>query len=191
MIVAVIPAAGTSSRLGMPKQLLDLGGKPLLQHAVERAARHFERVVVVVGHEEERVRAALWALPDVEFVANPDYLGGQQTSVRAGLAAVPRGADAAVLLGDQPAVPDELIEAVVAGFNASDAAVVRPRHGGAPGHPVLVRAAALEGINEITSQQLRALLRGPDVVWIERPDPPPADVDTWESYERLGGRAPG
>lgn len=186
MIVAVVLAAGTSERLGQPKQLLALEGKPLLQHAVDRAAEHFDEVLVVLGHEADAIQAALELPAGVRCVLNRRFREGHHSSVRAGFAeASKRGADVAMLLGDQPYVGDELIERTVKAFTASSAAVVRPRHGEAPGHPVLVRADAAARLAAGGDEKLGRALRGPAVEWLDGESEPPADVDTWEAYEAL------
>ena len=185
MIVAVVLAAGTSERLGQPKQLLELQGKPLLQHAVDRAAAHFDEVVVVLGHESEAIEAALELPRSVRTVLNERFAEGQHGSVRVGLAAASAGADVAMLLGDQPYVGDDLINRAVEVFHNSAAEVVRPRHGEAPGHPVLVRAATVARLAAGDDKDLGPALRGPRVEWIDGGVEAPADVDTWEAYEAL------
>src|SRR3954451_14628645 len=105
MISIVILAAGTSSRLGQPKQLLDLGGEPLLRHTLRNAlASRAGEVVLVLGHQAETIRAAVGEHGQ-RTVINPDFADGQSTSLRAGLEAVSDDSDAAiVMLGDQPLV---------------------------------------------------------------------------------------
>ena len=83
------------------KMLAEIGGKPLVRIAAEQAvASHAQPVIVVTGHEREKVEAALKGLP-VRFVHNADYAEGLGTSLKAGIAAVPEENDAAVVcLGD-------------------------------------------------------------------------------------------
>jgi molybdenum cofactor cytidylyltransferase len=186
VIVAVVLAAGTSERLGQPKQLLELEGKPLLQHAVDRVAEHFAEVVVVLGHEAARIEAALELPSTARIVLNERFAEGQHGSVRVGFAeASGRGADAAMFLGDQPYIGGDLIERTIEAFKTSTAPVVRPRHAEAPGHPVLVRAAAVARLASGGDEELGSALRGAEVQWIEGEPEAPADVDTWEAYEAL------
>src|SRR5262245_63501299 len=85
-IAAIILAAGSASRMGRPKQLLDWGGRPLVRVVAEHAlAARLDRVLVVVGAASDAVAAALAGLP-VELVENPAYAEGQSTSLRAGVA---------------------------------------------------------------------------------------------------------
>ncbi|CAN5555471.1 molybdenum cofactor cytidylyltransferase [soil metagenome] len=189
MIVGVVLAAGTSKRLGQPKQLLELEGKPLLKHAVDRAAAHFDEVVVVLGHEAEAIEAALQLPVGTRTVLNARFAEGHHGSVRVGFAAATEeGADAALLLGDQPYVGDDLIARTVERFRISVAEVVRPRHGEAPGHPVLVRADMAARLGLGGDEELGPALRGPQVEWVDGGPESPADVDTWEAYQDLKQR---
>jgi len=192
VIVAVVLAAGASERLGQSKQLLELEGKPLLQHSVDRAAGHFDQVVVVLGQEAGAIEAAIELPRGAHTVLNERFAEGHHGSVRVGFAeASKQGADVAMLLGDQPYLDHDLIERTVEAFRISTAEVVRPRHGDAPGHPVLVRAGAAARLASGGDEQLGPVLRGPQVEWVDGGPEAPADVDTWEAYEALIHRGTG
>ncbi len=139
-VAAVVLAAGRSTRMGAINKLIaEIGGKPLVRIATEQAlASRAKPVIVVTGHERERVEAALAGLP-VRFVHNPDYADGLGTSLRAGIAAVPETADAAVVcLGDMPQVDSKLIDKLIATFDPERGAlVVVPSIEGRRGNPVL------------------------------------------------------
>jgi molybdenum cofactor cytidylyltransferase len=139
-IAAVVLAAGRSTRMGGPNKLLaEVAGKPLVRIAVERAlASRAKPVIVVTGHECERVEAALANLP-VRFVHNQNFAQGLGTSLRAGIAAVPAEADGAIVcLGDMPQVDAALIDRLVDGFDPEKGAlVVVPTIDGMRGNPVL------------------------------------------------------
>ena len=95
-------------------------------------------VIVVAGHERERVEAALKGLP-VQFVHNPDFAGGLGGSVRTGIAAVPAAADGAIVcLGDMPQVDAALIDRLIGAFDPDKGALaVVPTIKGHRGNPVL------------------------------------------------------
>ena len=139
-IAAVVLAAGRSTRMGGPNKLLaEIGGRPLVRIAVEQAlASRAKPVIVVTGHERERVEAALKGLP-VQFVHNPDFAVGLGGSVRTGIAAVPAAADGAIVcLGDMPQVDAALIDRLIAGFAPEQGALaVVPTIEGQRGNPVL------------------------------------------------------
>ncbi|HEU4411569.1 MAG TPA: molybdopterin-binding/glycosyltransferase family 2 protein [Polyangiaceae bacterium] len=136
---AVVLAAGRSRRMGDNKLLAELGGRPLVAHAVEALERAgVSPLVVVTGHEAERVRAAL-AGRGAAFAHNPDYAEGMSTSLRAGLAALGDGVDGAlVCLGDMPLVGPAHLRALVDAFEAEGAAsICVPAFERKRGNPVL------------------------------------------------------
>lgn len=139
-VAALVLAAGRSMRMGaVNKMLAEIGGKPLVRIAAEQAvASHAQPVIVVTGHEREKVEAALTGLP-VRFVYNADYAEGLGTSLKAGIAAVPEETDAVVVcLGDMPQVDAALINRLIAAFDPERGAlVVVPSIDGRRGNPVV------------------------------------------------------
>jgi molybdenum cofactor cytidylyltransferase len=139
-VAAGILAAGRSTRMGGPNKLLaDIGGRPLVRIAGEEAlASRARPVIVVTGHQRDKVEAALAGLK-VERVHNPDFADGLSTSLKAGLAAVPGEADGAVvLLGDMPQVRASLIDRLIGAFDPERGAlVVVPSIDGKRGNPVV------------------------------------------------------
>ena len=139
-IAALVLAAGRSTRMGAINKLIaEIGGKPLVRIAAEQAlASRAKPVIVVTGHERERVEAALAGLP-VRFVHNPDYADGLGTSLKTGIAAVPADADGVVVcLGDMPQVDAGLIDRLIAAFDPERGAlVVVPTFDGRRGNPVV------------------------------------------------------
>ena len=139
-IAAVILAAGRSTRMGGPNKLTaEIGGKPLVRIAAEEAlASRARPVVVVTGHEQDRVDAALKGL-NVQRVHNPDFADGLSTSLKAGLSALPADIDGAVIcLGDMPQVRASLIDRLIAAFDPERGAlVIVPSIEGKRGNPVV------------------------------------------------------
>jgi CTP:molybdopterin cytidylyltransferase MocA len=162
-------AAGEGRRFGGPKQLAELDGRPLLEHAVQALREACDRVVVVLGARAGEIRRGV-RLEGVDVVVCEDWEEGTFASLRCGLAALGDGPDAVVVaLGDQPFLSRERIDAVLA--HGGDLA--RARDGGAPSHPVVIRRGAT-----VTPEALRAA-DGPDLG-------PLADVDTPDSLRDLG-----
>jgi molybdenum cofactor cytidylyltransferase len=194
VIAGVILAAGTSSRLGRPKQLLALGDRTVLQYVVDAAgAADLDDIVVVLGHRAEEVEVSLRLPAPARVVVNPEYGSGQASSLRAGLRACGAKTRAAmVLLGDQPGVSPEAIGAVAATYRRTGGPVVQASYGGRPGHPVLLDRRVWPEMEAVPGDVgARDLLAGhPEwVVTAEVPGDPPPDLDTWEDYRRLGGEA--
>src|SRR4051794_1277811 len=99
---AVVLAAGAGTRFGAVKQLAEVDGRPLIEHALE-AARGIPRRVVVLGAEADAVRDGA-DLSGFEVVACADWHEGVSASLRAGVAALGEVGAAVVLLGDMPGV---------------------------------------------------------------------------------------
>jgi molybdenum cofactor cytidylyltransferase len=139
-IAAVVLAAGRSSRMGaINKMIAEIGGKPLVRIAAEQAlAAQTSPVIVVTGHQKEKVESALKGL-NVQLVHNPNYAEGLGTSLKAGIAAVPENADGAIVcLGDMPQVDAKLIDRLIAAFDPERGAlVVVPTIEGRRGNPVV------------------------------------------------------
>ena len=127
MIAGIVLAAGQSSRLGRPKQLLPLHGEPLIRHTLRQVlASSLDEVILVTGHKADEVRAAVAGLP-VACVFNPD-----------GLAALTPDVESAVfVLGDQPGMDPNVIDDLIAAWRASRSPVVAPRYQDRIGNPVL------------------------------------------------------
>ena len=139
-IAGIVLAAGRSTRMGGPNKLVaEIRGKPLVRIAAEQAlASRAKPVIVVTGHERERVEAALAGLP-VRLVHNPDFATGLGSSLKTGVAAVPDDADGVVVcLADMPQVDAALIDRLIAAFDPEKSALaVIPTIDGKRGNPVL------------------------------------------------------
>jgi molybdenum cofactor cytidylyltransferase len=194
-VTAIVLAAGTSSRMGQPKQLLSYEGKSLVRRAVEAAVHSKARqTIVVTGAASEQVDAELTGLA-VMLVHNPEYADGMSTSLRAGLRAVRPEVDAVVvLLADQPFVTSAIIDALIDLYEQAGAKIVRPRYGDQPGNPVLWdRSLFDELVAQTGDQGGRVLLQkyASEIAWLEFPDlGQQTDVDTREEYASLTGSAP-
>jgi molybdenum cofactor cytidylyltransferase len=181
-IGALVLAAGEGRRFGGTKQLAELGGRPLLEHALAAVTGVSPRVVVL-GHAADEVRAGV-DLQGAEPVVCDDWREGQSASLRRGLAAL-AGADAVlVVLGDQPGITAAAVGAVIDGGGDEDA--VRATYDGVPSHPVLLRRALLDRAGELRGDSgFRDLLKDARVREVEVGHlADPADIDTREELAR-------
>lgn len=190
MISGLVLAAGRSTRLGAPKQLLELAGKPLLQHVIDAcAASPLDEVVVVLGHAASEIAGALELPARARIVVNHDHPRGQASSLRVGLATAHPASEAVViLLGDQPGVTPELIGRALEAWRRSDAPILRSYFGDVPGHPVVAARSAWPLLAEAAGDEgaRGVFARGSvDVAELRLDAPPPVDVDTWADFERL------
>ncbi len=148
MIAGCVLAAGAASRFGSAKQLADLDGQPLLEHALAAMSKcGLDRVVVVLGAECERILETV-DLHGAEPVECERWSDGQSASLACGLAAV-QDADAVIIaLGDQPGVSPEAVRRVLAARSHDGA--VRATYGGKPGHPVLLEQSQIPALRDVT-----------------------------------------
>ena len=158
MIGGIVLAAGPGTRFGGSKQLAELEGRPLLEHALDApAAAGVERVVVVLGSEAEAVLARV-DMRGAEPMVCERWEEGQAASLACGLGALEDAEAAVVVLGDQPRVSPEAIGRVIAARGGTPA--VRATYGGDPGHPVLIERELFDRLCDVTGDHgARNLLR--------------------------------
>ena len=148
-VAAIVLAAGMATRLGgRSKPLLQVDGVPLIRHLVRALAdAGVSQVAVVTGHRAEEIEAVLVDCP-VALVRNRGYAAGQLSSLRAGLAALPRDLDGIlVALGDQPLLTSADLKALLAAFaRRGDADIVRPRAGDRLGNPIVMTSDIREAV---------------------------------------------
>ncbi|MBD0275572.1 MAG: NTP transferase domain-containing protein, partial [Acetobacteraceae bacterium] len=153
-VAALVLAAGRSRRMAPLNKLLvqDRDGAPMVARVVDNVlGSHARPVVVVTGHERERVEEALAGRP-VRFVHAEDYAEGLSASLKAGLAALPPDLDGVVVcLGDMPLVAGPLVDKLIAAFDPEEArAIVMPTFRGKQGNPMLWSVEFLPEMMEIT-----------------------------------------
>ncbi len=190
-IAGLIFAAGSSSRLGEPKQLIPWGEGNLLTHVIARTLSFgVEEVWVVLGHESERILAET-DFENAHVVINDDYELGLSSSIRVGLDALTRQskADSALLLmGDQPDVRSEVVHEILETGRSSKRPVVMPKYRYTWSNPALVdrslwpRIMSIEG-DHGASKLLQTHPEWVEEVWFEFL--PPRDVDTPDDVAEL------
>ena len=189
MTAAIVLAAGLSRRMGRPKLLLDLHGKPVIRHTVERViAAGFASVLVVVGPEHEALRAALDGLA-ARFVVNPTPEAGQSSSVRVGIEAVPAEATTVLIaLGDQPGLSLDVMSRLRQAIDAPGKSIAAPLYADGLGNPVLFAAAVLPELLTLSGDRgARSVVeKDPSrLAVVDVAAPMPSDLDTPEDYARL------
>ena len=189
-VAGVILAAGASRRMGpgRNKLLLRLEGESLVHRAARRASRAgLAPLVVVLGHEADRVRAELADLP-CDFALNLDFTGPTSGSLHKGLERLPPapGVGAAVvMLPDMVHVTEQMLAAIVAAAQGSDAPLVVSRYGDVTAPPLLFRRALFaellawtgEGCGKTVVQRHRA-----EAAFVDWPPAVLADIDTPEDF---------
>jgi len=177
LIAAIVLAAGKSERMGSPKALLQLRGRPFLEHILDAIAKSsIGDAVIVLGHHKDEIKRALTSSPlplgegserkragegsstpgpqreRASIVFNPNYELGMVTSIQAGIRALPPGVDGAMLfLVDHPLVDPQTIDALIK--NLRPGHIVLPTFQGRRGHPVLFSAALFDEILALPATQ--------------------------------------
>lgn len=188
---AVVLAAGGSTRLGRPKQLLELAGEPLVRRAARAAAEAgYAPVVVVVGAAAAEVGAALAGGP-FAVATNPDWSTGVASSVRRGLealAALRAGVDGVLLTTcDQPLVEAAHLAALAAALRDGLHPIAASSYGETVGVPALFSRAVFDELRALEGEHgaKRVIARDPArVVAIALPEGE-RDVDTEADWRAL------
>ncbi len=195
MIRGIILAAGLSTRMGTQKMLLPFGGATVVAHvAGQLLASALAEVVVIVGHEGERVAEAL-AERAVRVVVNELYADGMLSSVRCGLRALGPCEAVLVALGDQPSITTALVDELITAYPRCGRGILVPLHAGRRGHPVLFTGRYRdEVLTRFDDVGLRALMQAqPDDVaeWPVADEAVLSDMDYPEDYRRELARLAG
>ncbi len=194
MIVGIILAAGSASRMGQAKQLLPLGSRPMLWHVAQAACQSsLDEVIVVTGATAGPVSLCVADLP-LRIVHNPDWQQGQAGSILTALRSLPPNCDAVLfLLADQPLITPQLINELILHWQRCGKTIVRPYHANKPGNPVLFSLAVWrEELTKLSGDQ------GARQLIVDHPEAigylPVAsdeifhDIDTIEDYEKMQQR---
>jgi CTP:molybdopterin cytidylyltransferase MocA len=188
-VAGILLAAGAGRRLGQPKALVDLGGRPLAARGVALLREGGAAPVIVV------TGAAAVNLTGVITVHNPHWSTGMGSSLAAGLATVPDECAAAVVaLVDQPLVGAAAVRRLIAAYQGG-ASVAVAAYGGQPRNPVLLGREHWAEVTALAAGDAgaRAFLRArPDLVTlVECGDTgSPDDIDTTEDLARIAGLLP-
>lgn len=188
-LTCVVLAAGESRRLGRPKQLLRRRLKPLLSTVVSVAAGFAEPpIVVVLGAESLRLRALLQRdAVATQPVRNARWRDGLASSLRVGLAAVPRDAAAAlVLLVDQPDITRRALARLVAAWRRRPNVPAAAYYHGRAGVPAILPHSTWRAIRTLEGDAgARAILRAsPRITLVPMPEAA-LDIDTPADAARL------
>jgi molybdenum cofactor cytidylyltransferase len=199
MIVGLIPAAGSSSRMGRPKLALPLGGQSVLERVVQAVrSAGVDRIVVVVG-PQARELATLAQAAGAECLPLPEGTPDMRATVEFGLAWLeasvrPTEADDWLLLpADHPTLSANVVSRLLAARAAlSPGRILIPMHGGRRGHPTLIGWRHVAGIRALPAGLgLNSYIRSATdaTICLEVEDASVLeDLDTPEDYERIRGR---
>ena len=137
-ISGIILAAGLSTRMGEPKQLLPFGDSTIIETVIDNLlGSKLNEVIVVVGHEAKKIQAHIQHKP-VKIVFNPNYQEGMLTSAQCGVQSISASADAfAMTLVDLPLITPDLVNLVIDTYVQTEDGITVPSHNYRRGHPVI------------------------------------------------------
>jgi molybdenum cofactor cytidylyltransferase len=150
-VTAIVLAAGTSSRMGSPKQLLRVGQETLLERTLGILRRSkVDQIVVVLGHEATGIQEQV-ELTGVKIVVNKAYREGMGTSLREGVSNVAPSARAAlVVLADQPFLQPATIDRLIDEYHEHQPQIVLPLYRGFRGNPVVLDRSVFPEIESLS-----------------------------------------
>ncbi len=154
-VALLLLAAGASTRMGQPKQLLPYQGRTLLRHAAETAvASGCAPMVLVTGALHEELLGEISDLP-IQAVRNESWESGMASSIQAGLAAVASAQPRAVLimLTDQPLITPGLLQQLVTQQQQTQAPIVATAYGDTLGVPAVFDCAMLPALLKLQGAQ--------------------------------------
>lgn len=188
-VAGILLAAGTSSRMGTNKMLLEIEGESLLHRAARRGLEAgLDPLFVVLGHEAERARQEIADLP-CRPVINEEYERGISSSLRAGVAALPLECGAAVVfLADMPHVGPEMLAALVSHYAQTGARLVASQYGEVKAPPVLYDASLfpeLSAVSDARCAQQVVMRHLDEAVVLAWPEERLEDLDRPEDLARL------
>ncbi|MEM8621448.1 MAG: nucleotidyltransferase family protein [Actinomycetota bacterium] len=192
-VVGVVIAAGSSRRLGEPKQLLPYRGATLLDASLDVARRFaFDQRIVTIGGAADEVRSTV-DMKGFIVVRSRQHAEGCSSSIHGALEAMaPDAAGLVLLLGDQPTVAQSAIAAVVtAGRAGADIAVCS--YGDGIGHPFWFGRETFAALADLHGDKAvwKVIESGRfDVHEVPVDGPIPPDVDTWDDYRSLVSTVP-
>jgi molybdenum cofactor cytidylyltransferase len=186
-VAGLVLAAGGSSRLGRPKQLLPYRGATLLDAVLETARDcRFDQLVVALGGSAREVRAAA-DLSGADVVVNESYGEGCSSSIATALDVVDPSCDLLVLLlGDQPGVSVAAVRTLLDGRGSAPLAACAYDDG--RGHPLAFARETFAALSRLQGDKAVWKLlerRAGDVVDVPVAGPVPRDVDTWKDYDAV------
>lgn len=162
-VSTILLAAGESTRMGRPKAFVPWDGTTLLEYQLAQlaAVEAIREIIVVTGHEPDRIGEVTLTAERARIVHNTDYRTGKVSSIDAGTRAVSSGADAIILLAvDQPRSA-EILRMIIEAHTSSGRPIALPAHRGRWGHPPIFTRELLPELLAMTedTQGLRAVLR--------------------------------
>ncbi|MFK7770730.1 MAG: NTP transferase domain-containing protein [Saprospiraceae bacterium] len=187
-IAIIILAAGSSSRLGRPKQLLEFHGNTLLQNSINTALNISNNVIVVLGANEKLIRPTLSDFP-IEIILNENWPEGMSSSIRTGMSILEnKNCDAVlIMLCDQPFVDAILLEKMISVFEKSELPILASEYEGKVGVPAIFDISFFQKLKTLEGQKGAKALIINNLERVERVifEKGKIDIDTEEDWDEF------
>lgn len=189
-ISGLILGAGSSQRLGPPKQLLPFRGTTMLGWVAEQAqrAKGLDELVVVLGRAADEIRERV-DFGAARVVENPVFAEGCSSSYHAGIGALnPRSEAIMIVLGDQPGITPEIINSLAEEWRGGEAPIALCSYRGRKGHPMLFAQSMFEQLKDLHGDKAAWKLvdaNSASVQEVHLDLPFPDNINTSQDFERL------
>lgn len=185
----ILLAAGASTRLGQPKQLLEVHEKPLIEHTLEQAlALKAHSLITVLGANANRIKEEIAHLP-IELVLNPNWDTGIASSITIGIQTLekihPTAEAVLILLCDQPYISATLIQKLASHFHENEKLIVASEYGNTFGVPAIFDKSLFDALKNIKGDKgAKSIIKKyfKETCFIPFPEGE-FDIDTKEDYE--------
>jgi molybdenum cofactor cytidylyltransferase len=191
MIAGIILAAGTSSRMGCNKLLLDFKGRTVIEETISQMEKsEVDEVLVITGHDKEQIERLVFRVPGnrIKAVYNNKYRSGRAESIKCALGALDGRVEGALfMVGDKPGVGSELINKAIAMFKKTRPSILYVKTPAGRGHPIIFARAIFEELlameGDMVGNDIIASHKD-DVIELEDPKIQ-VDIDTEKDYIKL------
>ncbi len=186
----IILAAGASSRLGTPKQLLQFQNKTLIRRAVETAIETNYKTVVVLGANFELINAEIEDL-EIEICFNENWQSGMSSSLKTGLKKIleiaPNLSAVIISLCDQPFINSSVFNNLITTFEKTNAPIVASEYAATVGVPALFSRSMFDELLNLSADEGARKIIKKHLASVEKISVPQAeiDIDTAEDYQKL------
>lgn len=187
-LAILVLAAGASSRMGEPKQLLSWGKKTLLNHAIDQTKKLSSEIYVVLGANKSKIAPTLPS--DITIIDNPEWKKGMGTSIAKGVSQLKISANyeaVLIVLADQPFLDAEYLLRLRDVFNIEECLLAATRYGQKNGVPAIFHKSLFEQLTELNEDvgAKHVMKRYLNKLVNLDPDGKEVDIDTLATYQKL------
>ena len=191
-IATIILAAGRSSRMGQPKQLLPYNGNPLLYDICQKIYKlpiTTDAIFCITGYEREKIETVL-DLKKIASVFNSNYKEGMSSSIVCGikhLLPLHNIDGVLIVLSDQPTIPLSHYQDMILEFKKTDKSIISTSYNSSYGAPAIFRKSLFPELLKLDQDMGAKKLIAQNIknVHFIQCDEAENDIDTIEDYERL------